>query len=105
MSELLISHAHFSIFHFFLCTSQFSPCFISLKKLNDWFQFAYVFLSIVVSVDQLIGNGLMIWFLIVGLKSITYILKWNKKKNARRKAFTAHLTACQAADEAERRVA
>ncbi|MDO5444677.1 MAG: hypothetical protein Q4F31_03535 [Eubacteriales bacterium] len=64
-----------------------------------------LFITAVITGNTSLSYALMIWFLIVGLKSITYILRWNKKKNTRRKATTAHLAVCQAADEAERRVA
>ena len=66
---------------------------------------AVLFIVAVISGSKILSYGLMIWFLFVGLNSIRYILRWNKKKNSRRKAFTAHLAACQAAEEAERRVA
>ena len=66
---------------------------------------AVLFIAAVISGSKILSYGLMIWFLIVGLSSIRYILRWNKKKNARRKAYTAALCTCQAAEKAERRVA
>ena len=66
---------------------------------------AALFIAAVISGNKILSYCLLIWFLIVGLNSIRYILRWNKKKNARRKAYTAHLAACKAAEKAERRAA
>ena len=64
-----------------------------------------VFIAAVITKNTVLSYGLMIWFLIVGLKSISYILLWNKKENAQRTALTTHLAESQAAEKIKRRTA